>query len=193
MREGQAKGFPKWLILPAAIVYATLIDMKTFIIAAISADGYIARERDEMANWTSPEDKQLFVQLTKEAGIMIMGATTLKTIGRALPGRRTIVYTSHPESLTIPDIETTAKDPAALLAELEQSGAQSVAICGGASIYTMFMQAGLVDELYLSVEPVVFGAGISLFSGTIDTQLTLLDASKLNDQTMLLHYRVNHA
>jgi dihydrofolate reductase len=61
--------------------------MKVFVIAALSADGFIAQAEDHVADWTGTEDKKLFVQLTKEAGIMVMGSKTLATIGRALPGR----------------------------------------------------------------------------------------------------------
>lgn len=166
--------------------------MKVFIIAALSADGYIARSTTETANWTSSEDKKLFVKLTKEAGVIIMGATTLSTIGRALPGRRTIVYTSHPEDLTIPEVEPTAEDPKLLLKRLEDEGVTSVAICGGRSIYTLFMKAGLVDELYLTVEPVLFGIGIPLFSEPINVRISMVDTSKLNENVILLHYSATY-
>ena len=166
--------------------------MKVFIIAAISADGFIARSTNELANWTSAEDKKLFVKLTKEAGVMVMGATTLATIGRALPGRRTIVYTTHPEDLTVEGVEPTAEDPALLVERLAAEGASAVAICGGRSIYSLFMQAGLVNELYLTVEPTVFGVGIGLFKDSLDARLSLIDTTKLSDDVILLHYSVKN-
>ena len=166
--------------------------MKVFIIAAISADGYIARDATDLADWTSTEDKKIFVKLTKEAGVMVMGATTLATIGRALPGRRTIVYTTHPEDIKIDGVEPTAEDPKLLIQRLENEGATAVAICGGRSIYSLFMQAKLVDELYLTVEPTVFGNGISLFKEPLDAKLSLIEATNLNKDAVLLHYSVVH-
>ncbi|MCL5782229.1 MAG: dihydrofolate reductase, partial [Patescibacteria group bacterium] len=58
--------------------------MKCFIIAALSADGYIARDEHHPAFWTSKEDKKRFVELTKRAGVVIMGSTTYTTIARPL-------------------------------------------------------------------------------------------------------------
>lgn len=167
--------------------------MKTFIIAAISADGFIGLTSDHHADWTSKEDKQLFVQLTKEAGVMIMGSKTFQTIGRGLPGRKTVVYTSKPDEYGKfeGDVIATDQAPADLIQSLAKEGYVSVAVCGGAQIYSLFLQAGLVDELYLTVEPTVFGGGIPLFTDIQTTQLQLLDQRMLNDQTILLHYTVS--
>ncbi len=164
--------------------------MKVFAIATITADGFIGKTADHLADWSSPEDKKLFVRLTKEAGVMVMGSRTFATIGRALPERRTIVYTSKPELITIEGIETTNEAPAALLARLAKEGVNGVAICGGAAIYSMFAEAKLIEELYITVEPVLFGTGISLFSNDLNIHLSLIDTSKLNDHTVLLHYAV---
>ena len=166
--------------------------MKVFIIAAISADGFIARSETELADWTSTEDKKLFVKLTKEAGVMVMGATTLRTIGRALPDRRTIVYTTHPDDLHIVGVEPTREAPESLVQRLQNEGASAVAICGGSSIYSLFMDAGLVDELYLTVEPHLFGTGMPLFKNPLHTNLSLLEATNLSPDVMLLHYAVAH-
>jgi dihydrofolate reductase len=178
----------------AAFVYlCQTSDMKVFIIVAITADGYIARNSTELADWTSSVDKKLFVKLTKEAGVMVMGATTLATIGRALPGRRTIVYTLDPANITIEGVEPTSEDPKALIERLENEGVKAVAICGGRSIYTQFMQSGVVDELYLTVEPTFFGTGVSLFSQPLATQLQLLEHVALSPDVILLHYAVKRA
>ncbi len=162
--------------------------MKVFIIAAITADGFIARSTNELANWTSPEDKQHFTTMTKQAGVMVMGRTTYDTIGRALPDRKSVVYTSRP--LDDPEVETTQESPADLLARLQAEGFSEVAICGGAAIYDMFLQAGVVTELYLTIEPILFGQGVSLYSQAVDTRLKLMDVSKLNDDVLLVRYEV---
>ncbi|CAN5371072.1 dihydrofolate reductase [soil metagenome] len=162
--------------------------MKVFIIAAVTADGYIARSTNELANWTSPEDKQHFTAMTKRAGIMVMGRTTYDTIGRPLPGRKTVVYTSRP--LDNAEVETTQESPVDLLKRLEAAGFKEVAICGGAAIYSMFLQAGVVDELYLTVEPILFGQGVPLYDQALDIRLKLADVGKLNDDVLLVHYEV---
>lgn len=165
--------------------------MRVFIIVVTSADGFIAQRHDQLADWSSPEDKRLFVQLTKEAGVMVMGSRTFDTIGRALKDRKTIVYTSHPEKYqNIDGVEATQETPADLVKRLQAAGHQGIAICGGAQIYDQFLQAGVVKELYMVVEPILFGTGVSLFTSQTTTHMSLLDTRKLNNNTVLLHYAI---
>ncbi|MEK7152944.1 MAG: dihydrofolate reductase, partial [Patescibacteria group bacterium] len=84
----------------------------------LTADGFIGRDASHLSDWTSPEDKKLFIRLTKEAGVMVMGSRTFATIGRALPGRKTIVYTSKPEDFVMEGVEATSETPADLVARL---------------------------------------------------------------------------
>lgn len=161
----------------------------SFIIAAISADGYIAERADQVStSWTSAEDKTFFSERTKQAGVVVMGATTFKTIGRALPGRHMIVYSTSP--IEAEGVETTTAEPMALLADLEQRGFKEIAICGGASIYTQFMKAGAVQTLYLTVHPVVFGAGIPLFTEPLRRNLVLTKTTPLSPSVLLLEYSI---
>jgi dihydrofolate reductase len=165
--------------------------VKTLIIAALTADGFIGRDANHLADWTGKADKKLYTDVTKAAGVMIMGARTFETIGRALPGRRTIVYTHRPEEFAgIENVDTTGEDPAQLIAKLRADGANGVAICGGASIYNMFMAAGVVDELYLTYVDKIFGSGVPLFGESLTADLNLLEVKQLDAQTVLLHYEV---
>lgn len=162
--------------------------MKTFIIAAITADGFIARTATHHADWTGKADKKIFTTLTKEAGVIVMGSRTFATIGRALPGRRNIVYTSKPEHITVEGVEATNETPQALIARLKREGVNGVAICGGATVYSMFLEAGVVDELYLTIVPTLFGTGVSLLANSVTQQLRLQNAATLDADSLLLHY-----
>lgn len=166
--------------------------MKVFILAAMTADGFIGQHSDHLVDWSSKEDKQLFVKLTKGAGVMVMGSSTFKTIGRGLPERKTIVYTSYPKQYEDfeGNIQTTNEDPSQLVNRLKSEGYHSVAICGGTTIYNQFMKAGVVDQLYLVIEPILFGSGVTLLNDIPLTKLELLGQSKLNKHTILLHYAV---
>ncbi|MDA1337509.1 MAG: dihydrofolate reductase family protein [bacterium] len=161
--------------------------MKTFLIAALSADGFIGKDSGHLADWTSKEDKKFFVETTKKAEAIIMGENTYETIKRPLPGRLNIVYSRDKE---YEGVEVTKEDPKNLLLSLAKRGYNEVAICGGSQIYTMFMEQGLIDKLYLSIEPVIFGKGIPLFNRELDFKLNLVSESKLGEQTILLEYNV---
>jgi dihydrofolate reductase len=86
--------------------------------------------------------------------------------------------------------ETTQDDPITLIAKLEARGFKEVAICGGSSIYTMFLKAGIVDEIYLTIEPVIFGKGMSIFTDDINVQLELIESHTTDTGTIFVKYKV---
>lgn len=163
--------------------------MNVYIVAAVSADGFIALNDQHLSlDWTSKEDKRKFVELTKRAGVMIMGRKTFETIGKVLPGRKTYVYTSgHIDS---EGVESTSLPPKELISRLEQQGFSEAALVGGQAVYDLFLKEDAVDEIYLTIEPVMFGQGLTLSKTIADKRLKLLKHEKLNDDTLLLHYKV---
>jgi dihydrofolate reductase len=170
-------------------------NMHVILLAAISVDGCIAQRKEQSSTeWNSVEDKKFFRERSTEAGVLIMGSTTFATFHRALPNRLLLIYTSKPESLAQfdPDhIRAVSGPPAQLLAELAAQGTKEVAIAGGASIYHQFLAAGLVDEVILTVEPVLFGAGVRLLPNEIHIDLVLKKSTRLNEQgTMVMEYAV---
>ena len=163
--------------------------ISVFIIAAQSLDGFISPlEHTNSMSWTSGADKEFFKKRTKEAGVVVMGRTTFETIGKALPDRRTIVYSSKP--IEIEGVETTSLSPKELLEKLEQEGHTEVAICGGSSIYSLFLNSRLVSKVYITLEPIIFGKGIALFSDIDKTRLTLLSSTPLSESAVLLEYQI---
>ncbi|MDQ5912013.1 MAG: hypothetical protein QG568_226 [Patescibacteria group bacterium] len=171
--------------------------MEIFIIAAQTADGFIARDANHPAVWTSKEDKKRFVELTKDAGVVVMGSTTFKTLPRPLKERLNVVYSN---SLKDVDLNTdperkcmvTNKQPADLVENLAQLGYTKIAICGGSEVYSLFIESGLVDKVYLTVEPILFGSGISVFKRSLSTDIQMkLDKSEVTEQgTVFLDYTI---
>jgi len=166
--------------------------MEVFIIAAQTADGFIGRDKDHISTqWTSKEDSKFFMQKTKEAGVVVMGRTTYETVGKPLPNRLNVVYTSNPEAIeTADNLITTDQPPQQLINSLTNKQYDQVAICGGSSIYRMFMEAGVVDSLFLTVEPILFGTGIPLFDKSMESQLNLKQIHQLSDQTVVMEYGI---
>ncbi|MDB5239058.1 MAG: folA [Candidatus Parcubacteria bacterium] len=163
--------------------------IKAFLIAAVSADGFIAKNEQHAAMWTGKADKKRFVELTKRAGVVVMGSTTYATIGRPLKERVNIVYS---RTKTFEGAEITSLEPRALMQELESRGFKEVAICGGSHIYSMFMKAGLIDTIYLTIEPLLFGSGISLFNEEMTQRLKLVSSAESESGALLLEYKVEH-
>lgn len=176
--------------------------MHIFLIAAMSIDGYIAKDlTTPSTTWTSREDKLLFAELTERAGVLIMGRKTLETFGRPLKNRKIIVLSSQikPDVYAhIPNeqLEFRTSTPAEVITQLENEGFAEVAICGGTQIYSSFLGAGLIKTLYITVEPLLFGEGKPLWQVTPlsnPISVELKSMRKLNDSgTLFFEYSVAH-
>ncbi|MDZ4227372.1 MAG: dihydrofolate reductase family protein, partial [Patescibacteria group bacterium] len=76
---------------------------------------------------------------------------------------------------------------------LQNTSIEIVAVLGGAQTYSYFLKNNLIDELYLTIEPIVFGRGIPLLADVGENQANfrLISKKQLNEKgTMLLHYKI---
>ncbi|MDD4931540.1 MAG: dihydrofolate reductase [Candidatus Colwellbacteria bacterium] len=122
------------------------VGKKIIIVAAIAENGVIGRNGD--MPWNLRTDLARFFRMTK-GGTVIMGGKTFKSIyirnGRALPKRKNIVITRHPEDQEFQFGVTTVGSPEEAIAISEND---EVFIGGGAEIYASFI--GIADELRLT-------------------------------------------
>lgn len=166
--------------------------IKVFLIAAISADGFISPTQEEIStSWTGKSDKKRFVELTKDAGVVVMGSKTYETIGKPLKDRLNLIYS---RTKTFEEVESVSESPVELIDRVEKLGYTKIAICGGAEIYSMFLNANIVDEIYLTIEPILFGSGIKFLS-SIDSKhvsrMTILNSEINEDGSIFVHYKIN--
>ena len=74
---------------------------------------------------------------------------------------------------------------------LIDKGHTETVIIGGTMTMSAFINAGLVDDVYFVVEPVLFGSGLPLLKNVeLELKLNLLEVVKLNENTIQLHYSV---
>lgn len=66
------------------------------------------------------------------------------------------------------------------------AGDKDISIAGGANTINQYLSAGLLDELWLHIVPVVIGRGAKLFEGTEGLNLEPLDTST---SSMVTHIR----
>ena len=116
-----------------------------------------------------------------------MGSNTYEVMSRPLEDRLNIVYSRDKQ---YDGAETTRAEPKDLIEDLGKRGYKEIAICGGAAIYTMFMEAGALDKMYITIEPVIFGAGLALFNKEISQELRLVSNKQIGKNTILLEYNV---
>jgi dihydrofolate reductase len=167
--------------------------MEIILMAAVTLDGKIARHAAHLSDWTSPEDKKLFRAETRRAGVIIIGHNTFRTLRRPLPGRLHIVLTRDlADKVSIPGVvEYTTAAPATIAADLAGRGFERAVLVGGAQVNALFLAADLVDELWLTVEPVIFGQGVGLFAGlAFDRRARLISLTPLNADAFQARYRL---
>ena len=161
----------------------------------ITVNGLIAKT-DGDSQWTSEEDLKGFRERSSEAGNCIMGKNTfLETVKYGhfpFPGALNVVLTKEPvenkwgESALFLD-----KSPEEVLKVIEERGFDTAFVIGGGALNSAFMKEGLIDEIYLDVEPLVFAKGIPVFrEADFEYWLELIEVKKLNHDTIQLHYRV---
>lgn len=156
---------------------------------AVSSDGKIAKDKDHFANWTSKEDKQLFVQTSKDFGMIIMGSNTFKTFPSPLKNRLNVVF-SEKEEKEQEGVIYVKGEPEEVLKELENMGYKKALLGGGMALNTLFLQKKLINEIILTVEPKIFGSGLSLFNDDFDINLKLLELKKINEDSYMVRYKV---
>ncbi len=113
--------------------------MTVTLVAAVGSNGVIGRSGDLAVR--IPEDLRRFKALTM-GHTLVMGRKTWDSIGRALPGRRTIVVTRQP-SWAAPGAEVAGSVEAALAL----AAGSEVFVVGGGEVYAQVLDRADALEL----------------------------------------------
>lgn len=174
-----------------------IILVKAILQNAISVDGYIAGPHHD-TNWRSDEDWESFISLANDVGNMIIGRVTYGFMQSA--GELAHFKDIQVVSLTKNDqlaeekenIIVTNKSPKETVNMLKKKGHKKILIAGGGRLNASFLQAGLIDELYLDVHPIILTQGTPLFTSYSNNALKmrLINTKKLSTQVIQHHYKV---
>jgi dihydrofolate reductase len=165
--------------------------MKVTMLMAMTLDGKIGKNPDHFPDWTGKADKKLFVELTRKAGVVIMGSKTFDTIGIPLPGRKNIILTRDKSRKSEWDnLLFTDASPREIVANLEKEGFSEAILAGGARINSLFAEANLIDEIIVTISPKIFGTGMSLFSSELSLELELKEMKQSDRNLVFLKYNV---
>jgi len=153
------------------------------VFIATSLDGYIARPDgtfDFLSIVEHPDEDYGFAEFFATVDALVIGRNTYET-ALAFPewpyaGKRCVVLT-HRETPSVHGEQFFAGEPAALVEQLGLSGAQRLYVDGGAVI-RQFLADGLIDDLTVSIVPVLLGQGVALFGPEVPEQRLSLASSK---------------
>lgn len=129
-----------------------------------------------------------------------MGSKTFLQAGHFMklsPKNLRIIMTKNPNKFAkfaLPgQLEFTSESPIQLINRLEKSGIKNVLLASGEKLNTQFFRQKLISEVWLTLEPNIFGLGKGIIDESMDIKLKLIFSKKLNTQgTLLLKYTVIH-
>ncbi|MFH1390800.1 MAG: dihydrofolate reductase family protein [Candidatus Diapherotrites archaeon] len=165
-----------------------------YIVVATTIDGFIARTPGQIStDWTSKEDKEHLHKIEGEADVLLLASKSYGLAEERLKNFNSIVLTRKvegikEESKLLTYINTEKAD---LDGYVRKKGYKKVCVLGGRVAYNFVLEKDLLDEIYLTIEPVVFGEGIGFFNkeGPLK-HFSLVSTKNLNDKgSLLLYYR----
>lgn len=171
--------------------------MKITLYMAISIDGLITRGETDF-DWVSESDWDQFYSYMKQNDVVIMGRKTMEQFGEdefPIEGLHNIVLSSNEalhkqeENLTI-----LSGTPNKVLSLAKDKGFENLLLIGGENVNGQFLQSKLINEIVLSVHPLIIGSGLSLFGRKdLDVPLELLGSKEINKELVQLRYKVLNA
>src|SRR5450432_3623183 len=155
--------------------------MKTILIFVSSLDGKVTKWGEPHVRlWSSHQDQNYYKKVWNESRLIVMGSNTFNAdTFNPSASHQIIVVTSHPDkykSFKIPgQIEFTNETPVELTSRFTIKGYQQMLVIGGPHIATSFLKEQLIDELWLTIEPKIFGIGGNLVTDIqLDIKLRLI-------------------
>lgn len=164
------------------------------VYSAVSMDGYLAGESDEL-DWLGDPGEEIereegtlgFEEMLAQTGAMIMGRRTFDVV-RGFGGRwpyegSPVLVATHREIEDPPGgvrpIEGTIQDICLQAAQVA-GDAPRIYIDGGALI-SQALEADLIDEMILTIVPIFLGHGIALYQGEEHQRMSFVRSGVYGD------------
>jgi len=167
---------------------------------AVTVDGFIAREDGNTEGFAAdgPVVEDYFARL-QGYGSVVMGRKTYEygyDYG-LVPGARAYPHMEHyifSSSLRFADdaevaVHVLAEDPLATVRRLKDEAEADIYLCGGGALAGALLEGGLIDQLVLKRNPLLFGRGVPLFGASRrDIKLALVDSQRYDSGVVLQRY-----
>lgn len=178
---------------------------KLSVYIATSIDGYIAR-KDHSLDWlehfsppveNSNEDYG-FKNFLETIDTVVMGKNTYKVAESAGPkawpyGDKRVIVLSKTLSSVYDKAEIYNGDIAKLIDRLHADGIKHIYVDGG-NVISQYLNMGLIDELIISIIPIILGSGIHLFNNILsETRCRLITSKFYSNSLIQLKYAINKA
>ena len=145
--------------------------MRTLLYAMdVTVDGFIAHDDGTCAELSHVSESAAYRSVAAgEVDCVVTGRVAFDArvrdgLLRAWPRLRRIVVTRTLSTAAGSGAELLTTDVVPYIGQLKASAGDAILLAGGAELATTLMRHGLIDEVALTVHPVAFGSGISLFA-----------------------------
>jgi dihydrofolate reductase len=168
--------------------------MKTILVFVSTLDGKVTKwGNPDIKSWSSKSDQDYFKKVWNETKLIIMGSKSYDADPiKPSSNHHFVVMTKHTSKYREFEIsgqlEFTDESPGTLFTRFEKEGNDLMLIVGGAQIATSFLKEQLIDELWLTIEPKIFGLGGNfVIEEKLDINLQLLSCERVNKQGTLIN------
>jgi dihydrofolate reductase len=173
--------------------------MKTVLVFVSTLDGKITKWNDpNVSKWSSREDQNYFKKIWRDSKLIIMGSNTFSA-DPVKPSSKLllVIMTGKPikfKKYEVPGkIEFSDESPSKLVSRFAKKGYEQMLIVGGAHLATSFLKENLIDELWLTIEPRIFGMGMNFaIDEKLNIKLQLINYEKVNKRgTLITKYAIS--
>jgi dihydrofolate reductase len=168
------------------------------VFIATSLDGFIAGANDDLS-WLpkpggDPGSDYGYAAFMAHVGALLMGRTTYEIVAGfagAWPySVPVLVASSRPLTPVHASVRVVAGDIGALIEQARASAGERDVYLDGGNLIRQASDAGLIDELTLTLVPVILGAGTPLFAGVEQRRgFELVSSEAFSDGLVQLRYR----
>lgn len=172
--------------------------MKIILVFVSTLDGKVTKWGNPIVrSWSSRSDQKYFSKVWDESKLIVMGSKTFDADPlKTSPKHLLIVMTRRPSDYKYYEaggqLEFTSESPSQLCSRLEKEGHSRILLVGGSRIAASFFKEKLVDELWLTFEPKIFGTGGNLVTEEkLDVELRLISYEIANEEgTLITKYAI---
>jgi dihydrofolate reductase len=153
---------------------------------AMSLDGFIAGPNGEY-DWIVMDPDIDFAAAMSRFDTFLIGRKTFEVMRRmagatpATPGITSIVFSRTLRPEDCPHI--LSDDAERVVTDLRQKPGKDIALFGGGELFRSLLAAGLVDEVSVSVIPVLLGGGVPLLPSPATRATLKLKTHRLYEKT----------
>lgn len=171
--------------------------LKLFI--AMSVDGFIAKPDDDLTFLNiveKAEEDYGHTAFLETVDTILIGRKTYDYVERAIgvsyytDGQRTVYVATRTLKGSIGNLHFYSGDIVELVKKLKATNAKDIYCDGGGELIYTLLQHDLIDEMTISVIPILVGEGTRLFrEGRPEQRLSLVSATPYDTGLVQLHYR----